>query len=189
MSGRSYFLNCFSSTLRDGEPEWRRTSPSREEVRSLRSGVTIASTQPFGRRLKRVQVCLYSRFPRSLPFGTGRASLGLEGVPLAHLCLWPRNAERLHGAGEPRGASASGPRVRRRRNRLGDSAHRGRVWGTLRGFDSRRLPALVETPHSCCCHARQNPVAARNAEPLDDGSGRCEDALAIVLSCEGLAHA
>ena len=47
--------------------------PCGKEVRSLRSGVTVASTQPFGQGLQRVQVCPYhadvidvSR-PRSLP--------------------------------------------------------------------------------------------------------------------------
>jgi len=36
---------------------------------------------------------------------------GLEGVPLAHHLITAAHRRRLHRAGEPRGASASGPRV------------------------------------------------------------------------------
>ena len=65
---------------------------AREEC-SLRSGVTVASTQPFGQGLRRVQVCHYHvnvmTFSPPLPAlaGAGRVSLGLEGLPLAHLLL------------------------------------------------------------------------------------------------------
>lgn len=70
-------------------------SPREWEECSLRSGVTVASTQPCGQGLGRVQVCHYHanvvtrRFLPPLPAlaGAGRVSLGLEGLPLAHLLL------------------------------------------------------------------------------------------------------
>lgn len=43
-----------------GEPERRRTPLLQREARFLRCGVAVASAQPFGTRLKRSQVCLYS---------------------------------------------------------------------------------------------------------------------------------
>jgi hypothetical protein len=65
--------------------------PCGNEVRSLRSGVTVASTQPFGQGLERVQVCLYhtdvfdvSR-PRSLPSRAQDGFSSSGSMPLAHL--------------------------------------------------------------------------------------------------------
>jgi hypothetical protein len=56
-----------------GEPERRRTPPANGRSAHLRFGVAVASTQPFGRGLERVQVCLYHSPP--LPASRHRTGL------------------------------------------------------------------------------------------------------------------
>jgi hypothetical protein len=96
-------------------------SPREREECSLRSGVTRridAALRPGASEaliLQRLSTCPGLPLPRFAPApcwksNAGRVSLGLEGVcPWRILLLTAAHRRRLHGAGEPRGASAIEP--------------------------------------------------------------------------------